>query len=185
MPYKKLKKIGNPVLRIFTLYRRTPPLPLLIGISVAIGSLSNRGSCIPTLSDQFSLRNSLSSHFSPCQLKFQVNFFLLNSLSSYFFPPKLTFKALLSLLTHALTSLSLSKHFSPSSPLPDSLLNLSSPAKLQRHNIDNSKQIFPEKELRGLSPYFNIHVSVRYLYIPRIDLPILLQENMWTDPGIV
>jgi hypothetical protein len=24
---------------------------------------------------------------------------------------------------------------------------------------------------------------VRDLYIPRIGLPILLQENMWTDPG--
>jgi hypothetical protein len=24
---------------------------------------------------------------------------------------------------------------------------------------------------------------VRDLYIPRIALPILLQENMWTDPG--
>ncbi len=30
-----------------------------------------------------------------------------------------------------------------------------------------SKQIFPEKELRGLSPNFHI----------------LMQENMWTDPG--
>jgi hypothetical protein len=33
----------------------------------------------------------------------------------------------------------------------------------------NSKQIFPEKELHGLSPI---------LYIPMIGLPILLQENM-------
>jgi hypothetical protein len=39
------------------------------------------------------------------------------------------------------------------------------------------------KELRGLSPNFHIHVSVSDLYIPRIGLPILLQENMWTDPG--
>jgi len=28
-----------------------------------------------------------------------------------------------------------------------------------------------------------IHVSVSDLYIPTISLPILLQENMWTDPG--
>ncbi len=28
------------------------------------------------------------------------------------------------------------------------------------------------------SPNFHIHVSVSYLYIPRIDMPILLQENM-------
>ncbi len=47
---------------------------------------------------------------------------------------------------------------------------------LQRHNTENSKQIFPEKEFRGISPNFNIHVSVSYLYIPRIGLPILLQE---------
>jgi hypothetical protein len=47
---------------------------------------------------------------------------------------------------------------------------------LQRDNTENSKQIFPEKELRS-------HVSVNDLYIPRIGLPILLQENMWTDPG--
>ncbi len=45
------------------------------------------------------------------------------------------------------------------------------------------KQIFPEKELCGHSPYFHIHVSVSDLYIPKIDLPILLQENRWTEPG--
>jgi hypothetical protein len=28
-----------------------------------------------------------------------------------------------------------------------------------------------------------IHVSVSDLYILAIGLPILLQENMWTDPG--
>jgi hypothetical protein len=54
---------------------------------------------------------------------------------------------------------------------------------LQRHNIENLKQIIPEKELRGLSPNFHIHVSVSDLYIPTIGLPILLKENMWTDPG--
>jgi hypothetical protein len=30
----------------------------------------------------------------------------------------------------------------------------------QRHITENSKQIFPEKELQGLSPNFHIHVSV-------------------------
>ncbi len=39
-----------------------------------------------------------------------------------------------------------------------------------------------QKELRGLSPYFHIHVSVSDLYIPTIGLPILRQENIWTDP---
>ncbi len=41
--------------------------------------------------------------------------------------------------------------------------------------------MFPEKELRGHSPNFHIHVSVSDLSINTIDLPILLQENMWTD----
>jgi hypothetical protein len=54
---------------------------------------------------------------------------------------------------------------------------------LQRHSTENSKQTFPEKDLRGHSPNFHIHVSVSDLYIPTIGLPILLQENMWTDPG--
>ncbi len=36
---------------------------------------------------------------------------------------------------------------------------------LQRHNTENLKQIVPEKELRGLSPNFHIHVSVGDLYI--------------------
>jgi hypothetical protein len=54
---------------------------------------------------------------------------------------------------------------------------------LQKHNTENSKQIFPEKELRGHSPNFHFHVSVSVLYIPTIGLPILLQEKMWTDSG--
>jgi hypothetical protein len=55
--------------------------------------------------------------------------------------------------------------------------------ELQRNNTENLKQIFPEKELRGHSPNFHIHVSVSDLYITTMDLPILLQENIWTDPG--
>ncbi len=54
---------------------------------------------------------------------------------------------------------------------------------LQRHNTENLKQIFPEKKLCGLSPNFHIHVSVIDLYIPTTGLPVMLQENMWTDPG--
>jgi hypothetical protein len=54
---------------------------------------------------------------------------------------------------------------------------------LQSHNTESLKQNFPEKELRGQSPNFHIHMSVSDLYIPTIDLPILWQENMWTDPG--
>jgi hypothetical protein len=36
--------------------------------------------------------------------------------------------------------------------------------------------------LHGLSPNYHIYASVSDLYIPTIDLPILQQENMWTDP---
>jgi hypothetical protein len=49
---------------------------------------------------------------------------------------------------------------------------------LQRHNAENSKQIFPEKEMSGPRPNFRIHVSVSDFYVPTIGLPILLQENM-------
>jgi hypothetical protein len=47
---------------------------------------------------------------------------------------------------------------------------------LQRTNTENLKQIFPEKELRGQSPNFHIHVFVSDLYIHTIDLPVLLQK---------
>jgi hypothetical protein len=52
--------------------------------------------------------------------------------------------------------------------LIDSLTN---PSAL--HNTENTKQIFPEKELCGHSPNFHIHVSVSDLYISPIDLPCL------------
>ncbi len=41
--------------------------------------------------------------------------------------------------------------------------------------------VFPEKELRGLSPNFHIHVSVSDLYIPTFGPPIFLQQNKQTD----
>jgi hypothetical protein len=47
---------------------------------------------------------------------------------------------------------------------------------LQRQKTEILKQIIPEKEYRGLSPNFHIHVSVSDLYIPTIGLPILLEE---------
>ncbi len=37
---------------------------------------------------------------------------------------------------------------------------------LQRHTTENSKQVFLQKELRGLSPKFQIHVFVSNLYFP-------------------
>jgi hypothetical protein len=44
--------------------------------------------------------------------------------------------------------------------------------------------IFPEKELRGHSPNFHIHVSVSDLYtvLPR-GSAYSAAGNMWTDPG--
>jgi hypothetical protein len=55
---------------------------------------------------------------------------------------------------------------------------------LQRQNAENLKQIFPEKEYRGLSPNFHIHVSVSELYIPTIGLPVLLEEICRLSLGI-
>ncbi len=54
-------------------------------------------------------------------------------------------------------------------------------ASLQRQNAENLKQIFPEKEYRGLSPNFHIHVSVSELYIPTRGLPVLLEEICTVD----
>ncbi len=45
-----------------------------------------------------------------------------------------------------------------------------------------SHYVFPEKELRGFSPSFHIHVSVSDLYIPRFGPHIFLQQNRLTDP---
>jgi hypothetical protein len=60
--------------------------------------------------------------------------------------------------------------------LPELLLT----GTLQRQNTEHFKQIFQKKELSGLSPNFHIQV---FMYIPTIGLPILLQENMWTNRG--
>jgi hypothetical protein len=51
------------------------------------------------------------------------------------------------------------------------------------HCSENPINVFPEKELRGLSPSFHIHVSVSDLYIPRIGPHIFLQKNRQTDGG--
>jgi len=45
------------------------------------------------------------------------------------------------------------------------------------------KLLFPKQNYNVLSPSFYTHISVGDLYISRIGLPILLQPNMWTDPG--
>ncbi len=51
------------------------------------------------------------------------------------------------------------------------------------HCNENPIYVFPEKELRGVSPEFNIHVFVSDLCIPRIGPHIFLQQNRHTDPG--
>jgi hypothetical protein len=45
------------------------------------------------------------------------------------------------------------------------------------------KLLFSKQNYKVLSPSTYTHISVRDLYISRIGLPILLQGNMWTDPG--
>ncbi len=47
---------------------------------------------------------------------------------------------------------------------------------VQSQDAENLKQIFPEKEYRGLGPIFHIHVSVSELYIYTMGLPFLLEE---------
>ncbi len=51
---------------------------------------------------------------------------------------------------------------------------------LQLHCVENPIYLFPEMKLRSLAPNFYM---VSDLYIPRIGLPIWLQQNRQTDPG--
>jgi hypothetical protein len=50
------------------------------------------------------------------------------------------------------------------------------------HCNENPISLFHEKELRGLSSNFHIHVYVSNLYIHRIS-PHILQQNSQTDLG--
>jgi hypothetical protein len=45
------------------------------------------------------------------------------------------------------------------------------------------KLLFPKWNYNVLSRSSYTYISVRDLYISRIGLPIMLQENMWADPG--
>jgi hypothetical protein len=56
------------------------------------------------------------------------------------------------------------------------------PPTFRVHCTENPIYLHPEMKLRGNS---YIHVSVSILYIPRIGLPIWLQQNNQTDPGII
>ncbi len=48
---------------------------------------------------------------------------------------------------------------------------------------ENLIYVFPDKELRGLSPNLHIHVPVNHLYIPRIGPHIFQQRYRQTDRG--
>jgi hypothetical protein len=50
-------------------------------------------------------------------------------------------------------------------------------SKKNMHCNENPIYVFPERELRGISPNFYIHVPVSDLYIPRIGPHIFLQQN--------
>jgi hypothetical protein len=54
---------------------------------------------------------------------------------------------------------------------------------ISAHCKEISIYVFLDKELRGLSPKFHIHLSVSDLYIPTIGPPIFLQQNRQTDRG--
>ncbi len=51
------------------------------------------------------------------------------------------------------------------------------------YEFPEMKLFFPKKNYNFLSSSSNTHISVRDLYISRIDLPFPLRENMWIDPG--
>jgi hypothetical protein len=59
------------------------------------------------------------------------------------------------------------------------MIDLTGACTLQQNPI----YVFPEKELRGLSPDFHIHVSMHDLYIPGIGPHIFLQQNRQTNRG--
>ncbi len=56
---------------------------------------------------------------------------------------------------------------------------------LPLHCTENPIYVFPEMKLRGLVPNSCIYVFVSDsdLCIPRIGLPLWLQQNRQTDPG--
>jgi hypothetical protein len=49
--------------------------------------------------------------------------------------------------------------------------------------LNCAASLFPKQNSNVLSPNSYTHISVGDLYISRIGLSILMQPNMWTDPG--
>ncbi len=81
-------------------------------------------------------------------------------------------------------------HEQPSCPETFYIINVHSykAFNTQRYTAKTQYRKFktntPRKGIaRSLSHNFHIYVSLIDLYIPTIGLPILLQENMWADPG--
>jgi hypothetical protein len=52
---------------------------------------------------------------------------------------------------------------------------------LQRHNTENSKHIYPAKEMLGLSPNFHILVSVSDLYTYSYDRSVYSVAGKYVD----
>jgi hypothetical protein len=63
------------------------------------------------------------------------------------------------------------------------MFSIASHTRLEVHCKENPIYVFLFWELLGLSPNYQIHVSVSDLYIPRIGPHISLQLNRQTDPG--
>ncbi len=51
--------------------------------------------------------------------------------------------------------------------------------------VPRNETVITNQNYNVLSPSSYTNISVRDLYISRIGLRILLQGNMWTDPGII
>ncbi len=55
--------------------------------------------------------------------------------------------------------------------------------QMYSQNWNCAASLFPKQNYNVLSPNSYTHISVRDLYTSRIGLTILLQPNIWTDPG--
>jgi hypothetical protein len=81
--------------------------------------------------------------------------------------------------------------FAPPHPFPRHLRHIANevPVRIQYkclvpiYVFPEMKLLFPKQNYNLLSPSSYTHISVRDLYISRIGQPVLLQGNMWTDPG--
>ncbi len=72
-------------------------------------------------------------------------------------------------------------------PPPPPPANVGSTKEAFIHTAQRQYRTFetniPRKEIARPKSNLHIHVSVSDFSFPRIGLSIVLQENMWTDPG--